>query len=400
MTQNWLTNKLSYHDPRWMFDSDKIDPGHPSKPPEFRAIEPLSDPNAKYDLGTSAEPWKYFWHPVATLKEFRGHTHGGKGPMSTILLGERVVLVDLTGQIHAFEDRCPHRGASLGLGMVEGDKLRCRYHGWAFDKMAKCVDIPSLMEDDPIPRRAQIKRYDCEVRYDLIWVRLLSGGDTKIPEFPAWDDPTMHCIMGEPYLWPASSGRRVTNFIDVTHFAYGHQGTLGGPPHTRFKPYPIKQHKGRLEFDVDTFLAFNPGDATYGPPTGPDSIMLGPGHYHVTMPFTVVLFFHWSETRSTQIYMHPTPIDAENCRSFWFTCHTKDGSPDEEHLALQSIVLTEDLPIVASQRPRAIGSPRDEIGVPGDKPEIVWRNRLMELARAADKGPEALSKVIGEENDY
>jgi vanillate O-demethylase monooxygenase subunit len=227
-----------------------------------------------------------------------------------------------------------------------------------------------------------------------------SGAETWIPHFPAWDDKGMTCIEGAPYLWPCSAGRRVANFIDVTHFAYGHQGTLGGPPHTRFKPYPVKQLEGRLEFGVDTFLAFNPGDATYGPPTGPDSVMLGPGKYHLVMPFTVVLFFKWSETRSTQIFMHPSPIDAENCRSYWFTCHTNDESPDQEHLALQSIVLTEDLPLVASHHPRSIGEPHEEISVPADKPEIVWRKWMRELARAADKGPDHLSACLQEKAEF
>ncbi|MFC4927037.1 Rieske 2Fe-2S domain-containing protein [Delftia deserti] len=400
MAQNWLSDKLPYHRPEWLGSSDNIQPGTPVQPPQYRTLQSSDSPATSYDLGTTAESWKYFWHPVATVKEFRGHTHSGKGPMSTVLLGQRIVVAEMGGQIQAFDDKCPHRGASLGMGWIEGDNLRCRYHGWCFDSKGKCVDIPSLGEGDPIPARAKLQGYDCQVKYDLIWVRLKPGADTSIPHFPAWDDPEMTCIPGEPYLWPCSSGRRVANFIDVTHFAFGHQGTLGGPPHTRFKPYPITQLEGRLEFNVDTFLAFNPGDATYGPPSGPESVMLGPGAYHLIMPFTVVLFFKWSETRSTQIFMHPTPIDAENCRSYWFTCHTNDASPDQEHLALQSIVLTQDLPLVASHVPRSIGGPHEEISVPADKPEIIWRKWMRELARAADKGPETLSACLQEKAEY
>jgi len=85
--------------------------------------------------------------------------------------------------------------------------------------------------------------------------------------------------------------------------------------------------------------------------------------------------------------MHATPIDAENCRSYWFTCHTNDDSAPETHLALQSVVLTEDLPLVASHRPRSIGEPHEEVSVPADKPDIIWRKWLRELAQAAGDGP-------------
>lgn len=400
MAQNWLTDKLSYHRPEWIASTDDIDPGSPVKPPQFRRLQAASGPDVKYDLGTTADPWKYFWHPVATVTEFRAHNHTGKGPMSTVLLGVRIVLAELDGRLRAFNDKCPHRGASLGLGWVEGDNLRCRYHGWCFEPAGRCVEIPSLSESDPIPARARLQEYECEIRYGFIWVRLKPGADTLIPHFPAWDDPHMTCIEGSPYLWPCSAGRRVANFIDVTHFAYGHRGTLGGPPHTRFKPYPVQQHEGRLEFQVDTFLAFNPGDATYGPPSGPESVMLEPGFYHLVMPFTVLLFFNWTPTRKTQIFMHATPIDAENCRSYWYTCHTSDASPAQEHLALQSIVLTEDLPLVASHEPRSIGEPHEEISVPGDKPEIVWRKWARELARAAQEGPQALNACLREKARY
>ncbi|GAB3625354.1 phthalate 4,5-dioxygenase [Pandoraea terrae] len=400
MAQNWLNAKLPYHPPEWIEPSDMIDPGSPCKPPEYRKLKPLSRPDAHYDLGSTADTWKYFWHPVATVKEFRSHAHGGKGPMSTMLLGQRLVIAELGEKICAFDDRCAHRGASLGLGWVDGDQLRCRYHGWCYSDAGKCTEIPTLNEGDPIPARAKIKEYECEVRYDLIWVRLTPGADTTIPHFPAWSDTTMTCHAGAPYLWPVSAGRRIENFIDVTHLAFGHQGTLGGPPHTRFKPYPIEQKAGRLEFLNDTFLAFNPGDATYGPPSSPDSVMLAPAAYQVILPFTMIISFRWSATKDTQLFMHATPIDAENCRSYWFTCLTSDGSSAEEHLALQSIVLTEDLPLVASHSPRAIGEPHEEVSVPGDKSDIIWRKRMRELANAANEGPEALSRALHEEGNY
>ncbi|MHB1582135.1 MAG: Rieske 2Fe-2S domain-containing protein [Acidimicrobiales bacterium] len=377
--------------------NDAIDHGSPVKPPEYRQVVTPSDPLGIYDLGSKAEFWRLFWHPVCTLHELRAHCSGGRGPLQTTLLGERILVADMGGAVRAFSDRCPHRGSSLSLGWLEKDTIRCRYHGWCFDSTGACTEVPSLAAGEAIPARARLSTYDCQVAYDLVWVRMDGSANTEIPRFPAWEDESQVCIMGQPYLWPASAGRRVENFIDVSHFPYAHQGTLGAPPLTQFPTFAVDQIAGELRWKTETFLAFNPGDATYGPPVGPDSLMLPPATYVIGMPLTVVLIFNWSEDRATQIFMHPTPIDSENCRSYWFTCHTVDGSTDEEHLALQSIVLTEDLPVVASHIPRAIGQLRDEVSVPADKPVVFWRRWLWELIRASQDGGSAVHGALSVE---
>lgn len=48
------------------------------------------------------------------------------------------------GRIFALEDRCAHRQVPLHLGAVEGDTLRCGYHGWRYDCAGACVDVPYL----------------------------------------------------------------------------------------------------------------------------------------------------------------------------------------------------------------------------------------------------------------
>jgi nitrite reductase/ring-hydroxylating ferredoxin subunit len=39
--------------------------------------------------------------------------------------------------------RCPHRGAQMHLGWVEGDDIRCVYHGWKFDCAGQCIEQPA-----------------------------------------------------------------------------------------------------------------------------------------------------------------------------------------------------------------------------------------------------------------
>jgi nitrite reductase/ring-hydroxylating ferredoxin subunit len=47
--------------------------------------------------------------------------------------GVEVAIFNLGGEFHAIENTCPHRGASLGDGMLEGDEVHCPLHGWQFN---------------------------------------------------------------------------------------------------------------------------------------------------------------------------------------------------------------------------------------------------------------------------
>ena len=45
------------------------------------------------------------------------------------------------GKFFAINDRCPHAGASLSLGYIEGDVVCCRMHHWRFCiKDGTCLD--------------------------------------------------------------------------------------------------------------------------------------------------------------------------------------------------------------------------------------------------------------------
>ncbi len=46
--------------------------------------------------------------------------------------GLDLVLVRRDGEVHVFEGRCPHRGALLADGRVEGANLVCGVHGWDY----------------------------------------------------------------------------------------------------------------------------------------------------------------------------------------------------------------------------------------------------------------------------
>jgi nitrite reductase/ring-hydroxylating ferredoxin subunit len=43
-----------------------------------------------------------------------------------------LVVVRVGDAVHVLYGRCPHRGAPMADGCLEGDKLVCKAHGWDF----------------------------------------------------------------------------------------------------------------------------------------------------------------------------------------------------------------------------------------------------------------------------
>ncbi len=81
-----------------------------------------------------------FWYPLAWSDDLRPGRVIGRD-----FGGEPIALYrGAGGQVFALEDRCAHRQVPLHLGKVEGDRLKCGYHGWSYDCAGKCVDVPYL----------------------------------------------------------------------------------------------------------------------------------------------------------------------------------------------------------------------------------------------------------------
>lgn len=56
------------------------------------------------------------------------------GEMASFGLGDREVLVvNVEGELHAYDGACPHQGVPLAEGDFDGRVLTCRAHQWSFD---------------------------------------------------------------------------------------------------------------------------------------------------------------------------------------------------------------------------------------------------------------------------
>jgi len=57
----------------------------------------------------------------------------GEGPFALSADGLDLVIVKTEGGLRAYQGRCPHQGALLGEGEMDGNALVCRNHRWRFD---------------------------------------------------------------------------------------------------------------------------------------------------------------------------------------------------------------------------------------------------------------------------
>ena len=312
---------------------------------------------------------EYFWHPVCTRAELAA---ASPHPLGVQLLGRRLAIADLGSDVLATVDRCPHRSTRLSIGWIENDSVRCAYHGWRYAPGGECVEIPST-PDGPLPVQRCLETFDARLEYDLVWVRLDGSSDAKIPAHPAWGDASMRVVAGAPYTWPTSALRRVENFVDLAHFPWVHDGTLG----RRDEPVPPIPTIAR----VDGELRFH-----YDPPEMPveNEALFGHSRYRMPMPCTVDIEFHLDTGARRHLWMTASPLDEGSCRSFWFVSRDDDlDGDDAQHLAFQQRVLEEDEPVVCNQDPpEMVLDPGFELSVRTDRVSIEYRRWLCELAES------------------
>jgi phenylpropionate dioxygenase-like ring-hydroxylating dioxygenase large terminal subunit len=152
-------------------------------------------------------------------------------PIARTLLNHAVVLFrNGQGKVAALEDRCCHRHVPLSHGSLEGEGIRCGYHGLLYNVSGKCIEIPG---QDKIPAKACVKAYTVAERNQIIWIWMgvdaETGPDREPPEYFVHDSPKYKFKHGM-FHYDAPYQLIHDNLLDLSHLGYVHVKTIGGNP--------------------------------------------------------------------------------------------------------------------------------------------------------------------------
>ena len=333
---------------------------------------------------------RQLWHPVIASNQVRDQ------PVACALLGQPLVLwreqAHDVHRVHAWADRCPHRGARLSLGRVliglHGTRLECPYHGWQFGGEGRCQHVPAAPDFVP-PASHCAAVFEAREHPGLVWVRLEVPSQVPAPAlaeppvFAPGDDPAWRTVVCGPYELNTSAPRLVENFLDLSHFGFVHEGWLGERGHAQVQTGAVEEGEGASGLVVREARAWQP--RAYAGADGGAWIAY---RYDVPHPFAAILRKDATEGDpvSNAIALFIRPDGHDNCTA-WFVMATRgDSSTDQELVAFQDAVFAQDRPVVESQSPRALPVgrtlPVTEVHGPADRVSSAYRRYLNRLGIA------------------
>lgn len=166
---------------------------------------------------------RQFWHPIALSKSVAP----GKA-RAVRLLGEDLALYrGQSGAAYLVANRCAHRLTKLHTGWIEGEQLRCMYHGWKYDASGQCVERPA--ERPGSEAGIRITAYPVH-EYSGIVFAWMGGGEA--PAFELARKPVFErddvLLFQRQEIWPCNWLQHAENSLDALHVSFAHQiGKVG-----------------------------------------------------------------------------------------------------------------------------------------------------------------------------
>jgi 5,5'-dehydrodivanillate O-demethylase len=184
-----------------------------------------------------------YWHPVG-ISEFVTSK-----PQRLKVMGEELVLYrGASGETHLMQLRCAHRSLALDYGRVEGDCIRCPYHGWLYDGTGQCQEQPAEPEGSTFHEKIRLRSYRTQEISGLVWGYM---GPDPAPLLPLYD--VLRMTQGTKYVVvnkiDVNWFNHVENIVDVSHLAWLHGYTF--PAYGGRK---VKYHWERTAFGANNVM--------------------------------------------------------------------------------------------------------------------------------------------------
>jgi len=334
-----------------------------------------------------------YWHPIAAAVELTQE----KPKKRVRVLGEDLLLYrNANGGYGLVRERCSHRGASLYYGFVEGDGIRCAYHGWKYDACGKCLEQPFENPESGFREKIRHPAYPVEKLAGLLFAYM--GPPEKKPLLPKWDllvrrDGIKQIDVCE--VLRCNWLQAMENSVDPTHTYYLHSHTLKLKGSKDYVPFHYQQ-LNKIEFELvvqPTWAGIQKQRIFAG-----DNVPLEAPH---PLIFPNILFV---PVRTGYAMHFRTPIDDANTQVFQFRFSpTKDGvvaeqpeDPPMEYVATKDDIGDFHLNHFASQDHMAwetqgpIADRSDEHLGEADRGVIMLRRLLHEQISAVQNGQDPI----------
>ncbi|MFM9972871.1 MAG: Rieske 2Fe-2S domain-containing protein [Burkholderiales bacterium] len=184
---------------------------------DARGAKPLEEIDDFWHTGAQTLAGQYlrrFWQPVAQVGDILA---AWSKPIR--VLGEDLTLYrGVSGKPYVVAYRCAHRGTRLSTGSVDGEGIRCSYHGWKYDGNGQCVDQPS--EPRSFAERVRVKSYPCREYLGLLFAYLGEGEPPPLPHYPHFEADGVVVTHGND--WPFNYFQHLENAMDEVHIGFLH----------------------------------------------------------------------------------------------------------------------------------------------------------------------------------
>jgi phenylpropionate dioxygenase-like ring-hydroxylating dioxygenase large terminal subunit len=159
------------------------------------------------------------WYPIAPATRVRA------GRVASFELFDRRIALyrDRSGHVHALDAQCPHLGADLGQGSVDGDRVRCAFHGWCFGPDGACVEARGYAR--PPVRRA--RAYPVQERWGLVWV---FNGPSPLFDLPSEGKGRWRALGLPPQRIRCHPHMVLANGLDLSHYDAVHDLAFSESP--------------------------------------------------------------------------------------------------------------------------------------------------------------------------
>src|SRR5262245_18846667 len=161
-----------------------------------------------------------YWIPFA----LSSHLVHGQAPTPVRLFGESYIAFRAgDGRVGFLDELCPHRRSSLALARIEGNAVRCIYHGWKIDVAGCVVEAPTqLVRAESFAARVRVAHFPVHEAGGVAWVWLGGAEAPAFPELPfagEHEGNSYWCVSRVPCNWLQG----IDGTIDSAHVGMLHQ---------------------------------------------------------------------------------------------------------------------------------------------------------------------------------